>query len=240
MKPKTFCIFLIKAWPYASRFTILSLGCSSSWDACFGLTWHWGIFRLEIVGSKCCITYSTGKRNFTFIRSNVLEMLNITMKMCTTLNTATPDEGQPHNCVAIVTEVCSLQFDLQESPLQNADLEDGSASPELLPVNSFAQELYLFQFGYVRHVRKKHWISVNHERKKKENLYCHYMLSILQNVSSALIPWGSSEQHSLVIWPHKSNPRSLVVLLLQKPRQCELILKSDQPCVVNLPLLKMF
>ncbi|XP_036928284.1 uncharacterized protein LOC119005007 isoform X2 [Acanthopagrus latus] len=41
------------------------------------------------------------------------------------------DDGEAHDCVAIINEVCSPRSDLQEVPLQNADLElfvDGSAS----------------------------------------------------------------------------------------------------------------
>lgn len=64
----------------------------------------------------------------------LLEMHNITVKRCTVLNPATllptPDEGEPHDCVAAITQVCSPRPDLQETPLQNPDVEffvDGSA-----------------------------------------------------------------------------------------------------------------
>ncbi|XP_062255780.1 protein NYNRIN-like [Platichthys flesus] len=65
----------------------------------------------------------------------LLEMPNITVKRCNVLNPATllPTEGdgEQHNCVVTITEVCSPRPDLQETPLQNPDLElfvDGSAS----------------------------------------------------------------------------------------------------------------
>ncbi|XP_036943207.1 uncharacterized protein LOC119013013 [Acanthopagrus latus] len=65
----------------------------------------------------------------------LLELPNITVKRCTVLNPATllptADDGEAHNCVAIINEVCSPRSDLQEVPLQNAGLElfvDGSAS----------------------------------------------------------------------------------------------------------------
>ncbi|XP_036977326.1 uncharacterized protein LOC119032358 [Acanthopagrus latus] len=65
----------------------------------------------------------------------LLELPNITVKRCTVLNPATllptADDGEAHDCVAIINEVCSPRSDLQEVPLQNADLElfvDGSAS----------------------------------------------------------------------------------------------------------------
>lgn len=65
----------------------------------------------------------------------LLEMPNITVKRCTVLNPATllptPDEGEQHDCVAAITQVCSPRPDLQETPLQNPDVEffvDGSAS----------------------------------------------------------------------------------------------------------------
>ncbi|XP_047676510.1 uncharacterized protein LOC113649215 isoform X1 [Tachysurus fulvidraco] len=64
----------------------------------------------------------------------LLDMPNVKVKRCTVLNPATllPTEadGEPHNCVAVVNEICSPRSDLQETPLQNPDLEffvDGSA-----------------------------------------------------------------------------------------------------------------
>lgn len=65
----------------------------------------------------------------------LLEMPNITVKRCNVLNPATllptPDDGQEHNCVAVLQQVCSPRPDLQETPLTNPDLVvfvDGSAS----------------------------------------------------------------------------------------------------------------
>ena len=65
----------------------------------------------------------------------LLEMPNITIKKCTILNPATllptPGDGEPHDCVAVITEICSPRPDLQDIPLMNADMErfvDGSAS----------------------------------------------------------------------------------------------------------------
>ncbi|XP_044039463.1 uncharacterized protein LOC122869991 isoform X4 [Siniperca chuatsi] len=40
-------------------------------------------------------------------------------------------DGEPHDCVAVITETCSPRPDLQETPLINPELElfvDGSAS----------------------------------------------------------------------------------------------------------------
>lgn len=62
-------------------------------------------------------------------------MSNITVKRCNVLNPATllptPNDGQEHNCVAVLQQVCSPRPDLQETPLINPDLVifvDGSAS----------------------------------------------------------------------------------------------------------------
>ncbi len=62
-------------------------------------------------------------------------MPNITVKQCNVLTPATlfptPDEGEEHNCVAVLQQVCSPRPDLQETPLTNPDLVvfvDGSAS----------------------------------------------------------------------------------------------------------------
>lgn len=55
-----------------------------------------------------------------------LEM-SITVKHCNVLNPATllpvPGDGEEHNCVAAVTEVCSPRPDLQETLIPSADLE---------------------------------------------------------------------------------------------------------------------
>ncbi|KAK7925084.1 hypothetical protein WMY93_007394 [Mugilogobius chulae] len=65
----------------------------------------------------------------------LLELPNVTVKRCTQLNPATllptPDEGEPHSCIAAIQQVCSPRPDLQEEPLTNPDLilyVDGSAS----------------------------------------------------------------------------------------------------------------
>ncbi|KAK7925340.1 hypothetical protein WMY93_007650 [Mugilogobius chulae] len=65
----------------------------------------------------------------------LLELPNVTVKRCTQLNPATllptPEEGEPHSCIAAIEQVCSSRPDLQEEPLTNPDLilfVDGSAS----------------------------------------------------------------------------------------------------------------
>ena len=62
-------------------------------------------------------------------------MSNITVKRCNVLNPSTllptPDDGEQHNCVAILQQVCSPKPDLQETHLTNPYLVlfvDGSAS----------------------------------------------------------------------------------------------------------------
>lgn len=62
-------------------------------------------------------------------------MPNIIVKHYTVLNPATllptDVDGEPHGCVATITETCSPRPDLMDTPLPNADLElfvDGSAS----------------------------------------------------------------------------------------------------------------
>ncbi|KAK7880248.1 hypothetical protein WMY93_033086, partial [Mugilogobius chulae] len=65
----------------------------------------------------------------------LLELPNVTVKRCTQLNPATllptPEEGEPHSCIAAIEQVCSSRPDLREEPLTNPDLilfVDGSAS----------------------------------------------------------------------------------------------------------------
>ncbi len=65
----------------------------------------------------------------------LLEMPNITIKRCTVLNPATllpmEKDGEEHDCVATLEQVCTPRPDLKETPLENADLilfVDGSAS----------------------------------------------------------------------------------------------------------------
>lgn len=62
-------------------------------------------------------------------------MPNITVKHCTVLNQATllptENDGEPHDCLALTNQLCSLRTDLKDEPLQNPDLVlyvDGSAS----------------------------------------------------------------------------------------------------------------
>lgn len=61
-------------------------------------------------------------------------MLNIQIQRCTVLNPATlfptPADGEPHDFVASVNQVCTPRLDLGVSPLQNPEFElfvDGSA-----------------------------------------------------------------------------------------------------------------
>ncbi len=62
-------------------------------------------------------------------------MPNITIKRFTVLNSATllptEQDGEEHNCVAALEQICTPRPDLKETPLENADLilfVDGSAS----------------------------------------------------------------------------------------------------------------
>ncbi|XP_030602551.1 protein NYNRIN-like [Archocentrus centrarchus] len=66
----------------------------------------------------------------------LLEMPNVTVKRCTVLNPASllpiVADGEPHDCIAAISEICSPRPDLQDAPLTNSDLVvfvDGSASP---------------------------------------------------------------------------------------------------------------
>ena len=67
--------------------------------------------------------------------NTLLNMPNITVKRCNVLNPATllpiPGDGEPHDCCAIVSIVCSPRIDLRDQPIPNAEEElfvDGSAS----------------------------------------------------------------------------------------------------------------
>nr|XP_020445034.1 uncharacterized protein LOC109953943 [Monopterus albus] len=69
-------------------------------------------------------------------------MPNIKVKRCTVLNPATllptPTDGEAHNCVAILQQVCTPRPDLQETPLTNPDFVlfvDGSAYRDTQSVN---------------------------------------------------------------------------------------------------------
>lgn len=67
--------------------------------------------------------------------TSLMEMPNITIKRCNTLNPATlmplPDEGEPHCCITAIQQVCAPRPDLLDVPIPNAELTlyvDGSAS----------------------------------------------------------------------------------------------------------------
>ncbi|XP_036003044.1 uncharacterized protein LOC118566100 [Fundulus heteroclitus] len=85
--------------------------------------------------------------------SILLDLPNITVKRCNVLNPATllptPEDGDPHNCVSVLEEVCTPRPDLSDVPVENPDLQlfvDGSsyveqglhlaASPCLKPIQS--------------------------------------------------------------------------------------------------------
>ncbi|XP_066530174.1 uncharacterized protein [Hoplias malabaricus] len=74
--------------------------------------------------------------------TTLLDMPNITVKRCTSLNPATllptAEDGEPHDCVAVLTETCTPRLDLKDEPLTNPDLVlfvDGSASRDRHGVN---------------------------------------------------------------------------------------------------------
>ena len=56
----------------------------------------------------------------------LLDQPHVTAKHCIVLNPAThlpgPDDGEPHDYVVVINEVCTPRPDLQESPLVNPDL----------------------------------------------------------------------------------------------------------------------
>ncbi|MGL5581012.1 MAG: RNase H family protein, partial [Cetobacterium sp.] len=63
------------------------------------------------------------------------DMPNITVKRCTGLNAATlmplPSDGEPHDCLQVLSLTCTPRPDLSDMPLTNPDLEfyvDGSSS----------------------------------------------------------------------------------------------------------------
>ncbi|XP_039665097.1 uncharacterized protein LOC120564313 [Perca fluviatilis] len=65
----------------------------------------------------------------------LLDMPNVTVKRCTVLNPAslmpTPEDGEPHDCLAELAQTCTPRPDLSDTPLENPDLilyVDGSAS----------------------------------------------------------------------------------------------------------------
>lgn len=61
-------------------------------------------------------------------------MPNITVKHCNTLNPTsllpTTEEGEPHDCVATVSAVCSPKVDLTAEPLTNPVDESVSRDPQ--------------------------------------------------------------------------------------------------------------
>uniref|UniRef100_A0A8P4FYC4 ribonuclease H n=1 Tax=Dicentrarchus labrax TaxID=13489 RepID=A0A8P4FYC4_DICLA len=78
--------------------------------------------------------------------TTLLEMPNVTVKRCSTLNPAsllpTQEDGDDsenfHDCVQILEEECSPRVDLSDTPLPNADLKlfvDGSASRDKTGIN---------------------------------------------------------------------------------------------------------
>ncbi|XP_055362682.1 uncharacterized protein LOC129603748 [Betta splendens] len=108
----------------------------------------------------------------------LLEMPNITVKRCNVLNPATlfpgPDDGEPHNCVSVLNQVCTPRSDLSEVPIPNCDLVlfvDGSASRDpasgrcqvkaALPKQA-TEPLHIIQPGdwvIIKELRRKHWNS---------------------------------------------------------------------------------
>ncbi|XP_035384572.1 uncharacterized protein LOC118241759 [Electrophorus electricus] len=77
--------------------------------------------------------------------TTLLDMPNITVKRCITLNPATllptEEDGDPHDCTAVLAEVCTPRVDLFEEAISNPDLclyVDGSASRDDTGVNRAA------------------------------------------------------------------------------------------------------
>ncbi len=68
----------------------------------------------------------------------LLDMPNVTVKRCTTLNPATPllteEDGEEHHCcISVLEQVCTPRPDLLDTPLENCDnvlFVDGSASKD--------------------------------------------------------------------------------------------------------------
>lgn len=56
----------------------------------------------------------------------LLDMPNITLKHCTTLNPATllptQEGGEPHGCIAVLAETCTPRIDLLYAPLGNSEM----------------------------------------------------------------------------------------------------------------------
>ncbi|XP_029974616.1 uncharacterized protein LOC115408159 isoform X1 [Salarias fasciatus] len=68
----------------------------------------------------------------------LLDMPNITVQRCTRLNAATllptEEDGEPHQCDQVLSQVCTPRVDLSDSPLPNSDLilyVDGSSSRDV-------------------------------------------------------------------------------------------------------------
>ncbi|XP_035387085.1 uncharacterized protein LOC118242188 [Electrophorus electricus] len=75
----------------------------------------------------------------------LIEMPNVTVKRCTTLNPSTllptGEEGEPHDCQQVLEIATSPRIDLKEEPIFNADLElfvDGSAKRDSQGTNRAA------------------------------------------------------------------------------------------------------
>jgi len=54
----------------------------------------------------------------------LLDMVNVSVKRWTVLNPATllltPDDEEPHDCVAVLEQVCTPRPDLSDTPLPNS------------------------------------------------------------------------------------------------------------------------
>ncbi|CAI5689825.1 unnamed protein product [Oreochromis niloticus] len=74
-------------------------------------------------------------RDIVGYSSILLDMPNITVKRCTTLNPATllptQEDGEPHSCTAVLGETCTPRIDLLDVPIESSDIVlyvDGSSS----------------------------------------------------------------------------------------------------------------
>ncbi len=72
------------------------------------------------------------------VSHDLLDMPNVTVKRCTTLNPATllptGEDGEEHHCcLSVLEQVCTPRPDLLDTPLENCDnvlFVDGSASKD--------------------------------------------------------------------------------------------------------------
>lgn len=95
----------------------------------------------------------------------LLDMPNVPLKRCNVLNPATllplPEDGEPHDCMAELTAVCSPRSDLSDVPLVNPDFVfyvDGSASRD--PVTG--------------HCRAGYAVCSDHDTITSSSLPSHY------------------------------------------------------------------